>query len=76
MRFRESLVDMTPEDRLAAEEHLRGLHEKEKPAKKGLLSRLRDTSHSRRKLAERNSYDAILLVSSTITCFKHNKHNN
>ncbi|CAI4225083.1 unnamed protein product [Auanema sp. JU1783] len=48
---RESLHDMTPEDRAAAEEHLRHVaNEREKPVKKGgLLSRLRDNSNTRKK---------------------------
>lgn len=48
--LRGSLAELPQEDRLAAEERLKEMADREKPQKKGgLLSRLRDTSHSRKK---------------------------
>ncbi|XGW02944.1 hypothetical protein V3C99_014731 [Haemonchus contortus] len=49
LALRGSLADLPQEDRQAAEERLREMVDREKPQKKGILSRLRDTSHSRRK---------------------------
>ncbi|EPB70936.1 hypothetical protein ANCCEY_09971 [Ancylostoma ceylanicum] len=47
---RGSLAELPQEDRVAAEERLKEMADREKPQKKGgLLSRFRDTSHSRKK---------------------------
>ncbi|KIH62211.1 RIH domain protein [Ancylostoma duodenale] len=48
--IRGSLAELPQEDRVAAEERLKEMADREKPQKKGgLLSRFRDTSHSRKK---------------------------
>ncbi|KAK6754198.1 hypothetical protein RB195_013289 [Necator americanus] len=81
LALRGSLVELPQEDRVAAEERLKAMADREKPQKKGgLLSRLRDSSHSRKKDSkskeEKNSrlggqksnwrsFDAASVVSET-----------
>ncbi|WKY11480.1 hypothetical protein Q1695_003218 [Nippostrongylus brasiliensis] len=51
LALRGSLAELPQEDRLAAEERLKEMADREKPTKKGgILSRFRDNSHSRKKL--------------------------
>ncbi|CAD6199567.1 unnamed protein product [Caenorhabditis auriculariae] len=52
--FRRSLLELHPDDRQTAEDHLREISDRsEKPKKGGLLSRLRDSSHNRKKEEKR-----------------------
>lgn len=50
--FRQSLLELPNEERNMAEEHLKELLDRERPVKKsGILGRLRDVSHNRKKSA-------------------------
>ncbi|GMR59737.1 hypothetical protein PMAYCL1PPCAC_29932, partial [Pristionchus mayeri] len=58
---RESLLDMPHEERAAAEDQLREIMERERPAKKsGILGRLRDVSHGRQKNRDSKEREGIV----------------
>lgn len=49
--FRETMNDMSHEDRMTTEQHLQELAERDKPPKKtGFLSRIRESSQTRKEL--------------------------